>query len=167
MTLRQTRKSHWYCLAILLTGVLLLSGCSSSSSIPAGPKGTVKGKVTYNSNPVPAGSTIMFLHEETSLAATGQIGSDGSYTLAMQGGGEVPVGKYSISVSPPSSAEVSEETNMEAYKAAMEGGGGAAATTGPFPEKYQAAETSGETFDVKEGENSYNLDMKDGGAPGE
>ncbi|MBC8869127.1 MAG: hypothetical protein H8E44_06900, partial [Planctomycetes bacterium] len=112
------------------------------------------------SNPVPADSTIMFVHDETSLPATGQIAADGTYTLMMEGGDQVPAGKYTISVSPPSS-EISEETNMDAYKSMMEGGAEATAPTGPFPEKYQAAETSGVTFEVKEGPNTFDLDMKD------
>ena len=29
------------------------------------------------------------------------------------------------------------------------------------PQKYRTADTSGETFEVKEGENSYELDMKE------
>jgi len=147
-------------LALVLAVAVVLLGCSSSP-LPPGPKGTVQGKVTYKGKPVPAGSTIMFVHGATSLAATAQIGADGSYTAMMAGGDQLPAGKYSISVSPPASGEISEQTDMEAYKRMMEGGAASTTPTGPFPEKYHAAETSGVTFELKEGPNTFDLDMTD------
>jgi hypothetical protein len=168
MSIRKAHNSNWRIAAFLLVGTTVLQLGCSSSSLPPGPKGTVTGKVTYNGNPVPAGSTITFIHGGTSLPAMGQIGADGSFKLMMQGGDQVPAGTYAVSVSPPPSAEISEETDMEAYKAIMEGGATAPKTpAGPFPQKYQSAETSGVTFDVKEGANTFDLDMKDDAQPGD
>ena len=131
-------------------------GCDTGGL--SGPTGAVSGKVTYNGDPVPAGSMVNFVHDETSMAATGATGADGSYTLQMQGEGEVLAGAYQISVSPPAQAE----EDPEAYAAMMTGGDAAAEQpAGPFPQKYQAAASSGETFTVKEGPNTYNLDMND------
>ena len=135
-------------------------GCSGSGL--SGPTGTVSGKVTYNGNPVPAGCTVTFVHDETSLAAAGQTGADGSYTLQMQGGGDVPAGAYKISVGPPAAAGGAGPDNPEAYAASMESGGDASADTGtPFPDKYLLPGTSGLTFTVKEGPNSYDVEMTD------
>ena len=136
-------------------------GCETGGL--SGPTGTVSGKITYNGAPVPAGSTVNFTHDETSMAATGVTGADGSFTLQMQGEGEVLAGSYKILVSPPVQPQAGPE-NPEAYEAMMTGGDAAAAEqpTGPFPQKYQATATSGETFTVKEGPNTYDLDMTDG-----
>lgn len=167
MSLRQVHNSNWRFAVSLMAGTVFLFGCSSSN-LPPGPKGTVEGKVTYKGEPVPAGSTVTFVHGDTSLPAIGQTGAGGTFKLMMQGGDQLPAGTYSVAVSPPASGEISEQTDMDAYKAMMEGGATAAkATTGPFPEKYQAAETSGVTFEVKEGPNTYDLDMKDDAAPSE
>jgi hypothetical protein len=166
MSLRPAHNSNWrIAVFLLLAGTVFLPGCGGSG-LP-GPTGTVTGKVTYNGNAIPAGSTITFMHEETSLPAVGEISADGSYSLKMRGGDEILAGKYKISVVPAATGVADENTDMEAYKAMMEGGG-TAATPEPFPKKYQSAETSGETFEVKEGEsNTYDLDMKDGDAPAE
>ena len=144
----------------LLVWFFVLPGCSRSS-LPPGPKGTVQGKVTYKGSPVPAGSIIMFVHEQTSLAGTGEVSADGTYELTMQGGVRVPTGKYAISVNAPVSVELSQETDMEAYKAIMEGSAAAPPPADPFPRKYQVAETSGVTFEVAEGANTLDLDMTD------
>jgi hypothetical protein len=107
----------------------------------------------------------MFIHQGTSLPATGQTTSDGSYTLFMKGVGQVLAGSYQVSVSPPASGATVDTSNEDAYAAAMEAGmqgaSEAAAPSSPFPEKYQAVETSGVTFEVKEGPNTFNLDMTD------
>jgi len=80
----------------------------------------------------------------------------------MRGGGKVPVGGYTISVSPPAQGGQAGPENPEAYKAMMTGEAQPAAEpTAPFPQKYQGTATSGETFTVKEGANNYNLDMTD------
>jgi hypothetical protein len=159
MTLTWLDRNNWHHLTLLTAAALLLAGCNQSA-LPPGPTGTVQGKVTYNGNPVPDGSTVMFLHEETSLPATCEVAADGTYTLSMAGEGEVLAGTYSVSVSPPDSGEISEATDMEAYKAAMEGGGAPEATA-PFPEKYYAVETSGLSFEVKEGPNTIDVELKD------
>ena len=126
-------------------------------------KGKVQGKVTYKGTAVPVGSTVNFVHGETALPASGVTAADGTYTLRMRGGPRRSAGKYLISVIPPPTQTATAETDMAAYKAMMEGGAGAAkATTGPFPAKYQAAETSGLTFEVKEGPNTFDLHSKDG-----
>ena len=134
-------------------------GCGDGVS---GPTGTVSGKVTYNGSPVPAGCTITFVHEETSVAATGKTGADGSYSLTMRGQERVSVGAYKISVSPPAEGAQPGPEDPEAYKAVMQAGGGDQAESKPaFPDKYLTTSTSGLTFTVEEGSNTYDLDMKD------
>ena len=149
------------CVAVLTLslGMLLLAGCGDGSALPSGPKGTVQGKVTYNDSPVPAGSTVMFMHDETSLGATGTTAADGSYSLKMLDGDQLPTGSYKISVSPPEQQNI-DSSDEAAYAAAMEGGGDeSAGSTSPFPEKYQSTEGSGLTYTVTEGENTHNIEL--------
>ena len=133
-----------------------LVGCGDGAS---GPTGTVSGKVTYKASPVPEGCVVAFVHEETSKAATAQIGADGSYTLKMLGKAEVPTGAYKISVSPPADTAEPGPDDPEAYAALMEGG--ASAPQAAFPAKYLTSESSGLAFTVEEGPNTFNVEMTD------
>jgi hypothetical protein len=143
----------------LSLGMLLLAGCGSSSAIPAGPKGTVTGKVTLDGEAVPAGSTVMFLHEETSLGATGTTTGDGTYSLTMLEGDQLPVGSYKISVTPPDQGAV-DSSNEEAYAAAMEGGGEEVEASSTIPVKYHDTESSELTYTVTEGPNTHNIELE-------
>jgi hypothetical protein len=100
----------------------------------------------------------MFMHEATSQPAIGTIGADGSYSLKMQGSADVLAGAYKISVAPPTEASP-DETDLDAYAAMMEGGGDAPSVT--IPDKYFSPDTSGLTFDVKEGANTHNIELVD------
>lgn len=145
-------------LCALVPLLLALAGCGGGGL--AGPTGTVTGKVTHNGQPVPAGCSVTFIHQETSTPASGLISADGSYALTMRGEKRVLAGEYKVSVSPPASNEQVDE-NSEGYEATMTGGGAATTVTVPFPDKYLLAETSGLTFTVKEGSNTFDVKMDD------
>ena len=154
-----TSISRFLVVLALCSCLVTLVGCDGAS----GPSGTVSGKVTYNDSPVAAGCRVTFAHDETSKAATGEVGGDGSYSLKMAGESGIPVGSYKITVSPPAVAGPSPD-DPEAYAAAMEKPDGAAEETDgkpSFPDKYLMATTTDLTFTVKEGDNTANLEMKD------
>ncbi len=137
-----------------------LVGCEGGAT---GPTGTVSGKVTYNDSPVAAGCRVTFSHDETSKAATGEVGGDGSYSLKMAGESGIPVGSYTITVGPPAGADASPD-DPEAYAAAMEKPDGAAEETDgkpSFPDKYLTTATTTLTFTVKEGDNTFDVKMTD------
>jgi hypothetical protein len=144
------------CVALLLAAV---SGCGGSGGFADGVKtGTVSGKVTFNGAPISQeGATISFLPEGgTGIPAIGGIGSDGSYKLRARSTFDVPTGIYKITVTPSAGPAMSAEEAMEASM------NGTLPDSDPkdVPAKYRAAETSGELFEVKEGANTYDLDMK-------
>jgi len=157
--------SAWRCVTVFAFGLslLVLAGCQADTSPFKGPKGTVKGKVTYKGNPLPAGCAVVFMHETKSLPATGSIGADGTYSLMMGGKPEVLAGAYKVSLTPPASvASGADPSNPEAYKAFMMGKGAKSTVEKPpFPQKYRMAETSGLTFTVKEGPNTFDIELKD------
>lgn len=124
--------------------LLFFAGCSGGEGGYDGPEGDVHGKVTYKGKAVPAGTSIQFSSEK---------GFNNAATLDDEGGYEItklPVGTYKISLTPPV-VEQPDDANVEAPPEPPP----------PFPGKYTQAETSGESFEVKEGDNEYNLEIKD------
>ena len=146
------------CFAHAFTAGLVLmfaSGCGGGSDAVEGPTGTVFGTINYKGAAIPEGCAVTFMPEGGDLPAAGEVNSSGAFSLYFKGGTAIPTGKYKIGIMPPAV----EETPQQAMER-MESGG----KEKEFPEvpqKYRDAETSGETFEVKEGENTYELDMKD------
>lgn len=143
----------------------ILNGCTGSTP-PLGKPVPVKGKVTYNGNPAPAGCIITFIHAERNVPASASIAADGTYTLLFNGKPEVPEGIYKVSVTLPAAETASvDPSNPEAYKAMMmkpgisTGAGPAKVPT--IPKKYASPEGSGVTFTVTEKQAAYDLEMKD------
>lgn len=142
----------------------ILIGCTGSTSEPFGKPVPVKGKVTYNGKPAPAGCIITFINSERGFPASAPIDADGTYTLLFNGKPEVPVGNYKVSVTSPAAAASADSSNPDAYKAMMMNkplsrGSGEAKVA--IPKKYTSPETSGVTFSVVEAQATYDLDMKD------
>ena len=140
---------------VLAASVACLPGCGGGGV--DGPSGTVTGKVTSKAGTIPAGSSIVFTPEDgNGIPASAAIESDGSFKLRRKNSFDVPIGIYKISITPPAPVEMNEE---QAMQASMKG----KIPDTQFksiPEKYRNPTTSGETFEVKEGKNEYNLEMK-------
>ena len=149
-------------LSLLNCLVLLLGGCGESGSVEY-KKGTVSGKVTHKGESVKAG-TISFMHETDGVMAAAALGSDGSYTLNGTDGSGVRVGKYLISIHPPSK---SSNVNLEVPDESLSSGNANPNEPEPesdssgIPSKYQDHQKSGLTFEVKEGTGTFNVDMTD------
>lgn len=139
----------------LILAILSLTGCGGVSTLPEGETGTVTGKVTFNGKSVPEGTAIVFLHKDKGIAASSAIAADGTYALRMRREAPVLVGDYQIGITPPTV----ELTPAEAEAVNM----GKTIPEKEWPEipkKYRNPETSGVTFNVKAGENTFDLDMK-------
>jgi hypothetical protein len=131
-------------------------GCGGGEGLPPGATGTVGGKVTYNGQAVPAGSTVTFVGPK-GITGSGLTDAGGAYTISMRDGKNVLAGSYKVSVSPPQAAPLSDD---EAMKLSMEG----KPTTQEVkevPEKYRSPETSPLSFEVKAGANTFDIDMTD------
>jgi hypothetical protein len=123
----------------------------------------VSGTVTLNGQAVPAGCGVAFLSPE-GFAASGVVEAEGAYELTIIGNNgkrtiDIPTGTYSVSVSEPPQPELSEED----YDAMMEnsataaGPSGAADDVETLPAKYQSMDTSGLSYEVKEGANTIDI----------
>jgi len=163
---RNIERVWWNATTVAMIAVVAAAanGCGrGGAGLPEGATGTVSGKVTYDGKAIPAGSAIVFVNEKYGIPATGTIAADGQYQLQMRGTPEILAGEYKIGVTPPVSSD-SQAEDEEAMKALMEGKATPAADPPPFPERYFAPETSGVVFQLKEGPNTFDLDMKDNGA---
>ena len=148
----------------LAFSMLLIAGCNAGPTLPPGKTGTVTGKATFGGEPLPVGATVTLTHEETSQVAVGTVKEEGAFTMKMKGGDLVLAGSYTVAVNPPSdtSSETPEEALAEMYMAEGQDSGEAAEDDWPqIPKNWRAADTSGKTFDVKEGENQLDLELKE------
>jgi len=145
---------------LALACLALVSGCGKGYS---GAQGTVSGTVTLNGNPVEVGTLVTFIATE-GFAASGIVESGGAYTVTIPDmGSKIPALNYKIMVSAPAVGGVSEEgDDYEKYMGSVNpdakpGGGQSAAK---IPGKYSSTGTSGLSFDVKEGDNTINIELK-------
>ena len=145
--------------AVVLLGLsfAVTMGCGNESKLPPGETGEVQGKVTYKASPVPAGWTIVFMHDETSQTGTGSIAPDGTFKLRMQGGTKILAGDYKVCLSPPPVGNTNEDAEA-AMKRAMDGQADAGSV---IPAEFQSYDTSEMTFDVKTGDNDASFELED------
>ncbi|MCC9606485.1 hypothetical protein LOC68_17620 [Blastopirellula sp. JC732] len=119
----------------LISGLLPLSGCFSQPGLPGLVK--VTGNVTYDGSPVTFGNVMFFPDGDRGQTGSGEIASDGSYTVATSPSsiGLLP-GKYKVSViSQLSSAGMKDDGTPIPAKTAI-------------PRKYGKITTSGLELDV-------------------
>ena len=141
---------------------LLAIGCGDDSGLPTRYK--VTGTVKYKGAPVEKG-TITFAPEDAAngRSATSTI-TNGSYSLTTHANndGALP-GKYKVSIS-------SREVDLSKAQANTKGQGsmrqddvGKAYKDAKklTPAKYEIAETSGLSFEVKPSSNTYDIDLQD------
>ena len=125
----------------------MLIGCQKEDRY--GPRGRVTGKVTYQGQPVSEGA-ISFFNSETSVTTSGTLEPDGSYTLLFAGSQDVPVGKYIVTVHPPS---VSHEPG-EAPPPQKE--------YPNIPFKYRGRQSTDLSAQVEAKDQEFNFDLLDG-----
>ena len=135
-------KRRLFALSLVL-GAFVFVGCGPSS----GPTGTVSGSVNLEGQPVDAGEITFVSSEGVSVSAPI---TSGQFKLE----DALPVGKYSIGVSPPAMTEAPGDE-----------GGNAAIPTSPVPAGYTTPGMSGLTEDIKEGANTVTVELNKSGPP--
>src|SRR6056297_2626609 len=138
--------------------VLAMVGCGSDSSFPEGPTGTLSGTVTLDDMPVPAGTSVTFIHTKTSQPATAVVEQDGTYTAKMHGQPKVLAGEYQVTLADTAEPTPTPE-EMAAQMEAAYTGEAEDKPTGVVPAKYNLPETSGLTAVVAEGPNTFGITM--------
>jgi hypothetical protein len=134
-------------LLLLFTSIGLAAGCGGKSG-----DGTVKnevtGKVTLNDKPV-AGQVVFAYPDGKELV--GLITADGAYTIPEPPAGNVKVCVRPMVGGPGAGLKGGPELSKDGPTT---GGGGAP------PPKYQSVATSGLTFEVKTGKQTYDIPLK-------
>ena len=137
---------------VVLTGTLTLIlpilsvGCGSSG--PA--MGRVSGKVTYKGSPLTKGTVTFQSTAPNGRNATGEIQSDGSYTLQTENPSDgALLGEYKVAIY-AHDEEVLDYTPAKPVPLKR-----------LAPAKYEKTETSGLTATIKSGSNPLNFDLTD------
>jgi len=148
--------------AVSFLGLFVVAaGCGKS----VGPSGTVSGKVTCDGQAVTEG-TVVFISAQ-GRGASGKLDSQGAYTLkTVESGEKVPVGEYQVAVQPPPPEQADlSKVSADDVKAAIAKGlpvpGDPVKKEYPnIPQKYRNQANSGWKLMVKEGANTFDLEMK-------
>jgi hypothetical protein len=150
-----------FCLALMAICV----GCGGPTG-PVGPQSQVNGTVTNNGKPVTLNSQIVFFNAENGLTLSGSLDSLGKYALTPADPKlGVPAGRYAVSILPPPTQIVEANQGSKDYAKMMQAGGAtvappaADASAPDIPEKFRDAKTSKLVFEVKEGPNTFDLDL--------
>lgn len=155
--------------------VLVAAGCSSGASLKL-----VKGKVTYNGEPLGAADLEFVPKEDRTIGSfMGQADPDGTFEIKIgKGTGRnakpgsfivlVTKGKGFGAPPPEVAAGLSEEERVHALMKAGPGGpgsvGSGSGNYGILPDKYANKATSPFKFDLSEGENDIGTLKLDGPA---
>lgn len=147
---------------VLVTTATFLFGCGGDASKPK--LGRVSGKVSYNGQPVTKGMVsfvpISGPGSETGQSATGEIGTDGSYKLTtFESGDGAVLGEHKVLVQ---SSE--EDPALKGQGMPIPDAKGNFNTKPPkhlVPEKYLTADKTPLRYTVKEGDNRYDIELKD------
>lgn len=131
-------------LAVFSLTLLVFSGCGAGG----GPRANVKGKISYNGQPLPVG-TITFVGEK--VVASGQI-INGEYAVP-----QAPVGPVKISVSTPapvSAMQMNQKVEGKSF-------GGQDTNVVQVPSNYSNPDFSGLTYTVtKDSPQTYDIELK-------
>lgn len=130
---------------------LILSGCGSDG-VDYGPTGTVQGTVKLDEKAPAEKTQVTFLHPAEGYSATGYTDSEGKYKLTSWNSGNLPAGDYKVFVMPPEPKKLTPEEELER-------GPNDSDPEPEFDEEFSDAETSGLTFTVKEGENTFDVEL--------
>lgn len=158
----------WVGRVLACSAALLIGGCGGGPNFKA--RGMVKGKVTTGKKLLTTGS-VTFVNAE-GVSGTASIDVDGNYEMP-----DAPIGDCKVTVT------VQPLPMDPSVRARLKGGGpkmpegprppdGSDGPTAPSPplakvpkeivlidSKYSKAETSGLTFTVKKGEQTYNIEL--------
>lgn len=123
---------------LLLVFLSLPLGCGPAKP----PSGTITGTVKLDGVPVPLGQ-VNFINAEMGVRASADIDSTGKYEILKD---QIRVGKYTVTVVPPEIVPMQKPPeNLKDFK---------------VPQKFQDDSRPIFSIEIKEGKNTYDLDLK-------
>ena len=142
------------CLAVCAC-MMSFGGCGGESY---GPTGTIEGKLTMDGKPMAAGYAVSFMQMQTGFLAYGITDAEGKFNVKSWNNGNMPIGKYDVMIAPPGGestedAQLSAEDRFDKQQVSGK-------LRSPIPARYRETTTSGISFEVKEGANHCDVDIK-------
>lgn len=136
-----------------LSSVVLLFavGCGEAE-VDLGPTGTVGGFAMIDDVPLAVGTQVVFLEPAKGYCASGYVDAAGSYQASSWNEGQLPVGKYKVTIQPPPPPELTAEE-------ALNDNGEKGNPPADFPAKYREISSSGLEFVVSEGDNTFLVEL--------
>lgn len=101
----------------------------------------------------------MFMQPQKGYLAFGGTNAEGQFLVSSWNDGKMPVGRYEVMIQPPPVNDPSlpkegdEPADNLQWKATL-------VATADFPTKYRLTSTSGLAFEVHEGVNTIDIDLK-------
>ncbi|QEG20222.1 hypothetical protein [Mariniblastus fucicola] len=142
-----------FTLAILGT-LLVMAGCGGKDF---GPTGSISGTLSMDEQPLPEGTKLIFMHPSEGHAGFGFTDASGQFSIEWRRGGKnrdsMPVGVYEVMIVESSAVDVEQMSADEM----LEGNLPEPTRTTRIPAKYLRASTSGLSYEVKEGENNFDI----------
>jgi len=120
---------------IAMSLLIPLVGCSKAPAT-----GTVSGKVMLGDDPLTLGK-ITFINQEKGAGGSTTLGEDGLYQIS----GSLPLGEYNVYF-----ANAMKPGSLDPADVILS----------PVKQKYKAADSSGLTFEIKQGENVANFNLE-------
>jgi glycine/D-amino acid oxidase-like deaminating enzyme len=139
---------HWSCIkkwAAVVSMAVVLSGCGGRREKLC----PIAGRVTLQGKPISTGM-IRFSSTQAPIDMLANLGPDGTYEITRGQGPGLPEGTYRVAIMPSmGNRPIGDFTQNKA------------ATPNPdIPNKYRDLSTSGLTFVVKPGSNTFDVDMR-------
>jgi len=150
-------RGSWMAVALALLSLTCL-GCSGGG--PSGPTGTVAGTLTKQGKTLASETSVVFVHSQSGAAAYGTTEEDGSYKIASPDGEQVPVGTYRVMIQPPASTLTEEDEPSPEELLDNPALSQPTKNQNEFAFKYRQLSTSGLQFEVTEGANQIDIDLK-------
>lgn len=152
-------------LSSLVAVVVMISGIAGCGGAPARKmeeQAKVSGSVTLGGKPLPTGWNIVFASKEKGSTGAGSIDSLGKFSLrAGDPAVGIPVGRYEVMLRAPAGPPPAPVGSADYQKQMMSGASTKpkVADEGPVPMKFLAFDTSGLVFELKGGENTFDIDL--------
>jgi hypothetical protein len=147
-----------------LIGLILVATVLGCGGDPYGPTGKISGKLTMDGKPLPAGYAVSFMQMQSGFLAYGTTDAEGKFVVNTLNDGNMPIGKYDVMVAPPGGegSITDEDLNMSAEERfeKQQQTGTPLPKKGSIPLKYRQTTTSGLSYEVKEGENNFDIDLQ-------
>lgn len=118
----------------------LASGASAADKKPEPKNESVAGKVTFKGKPLPRGAVAFYSDDGSAYSMP--LAADGTYKLAL------PAGAYRLAVVVPA-PKPADPMDPKGEPIVV------------IPKKYQSPETSGLTYKVIAGKQTFDIDLKD------